>query len=129
MFLDYCLANQSIEPYICPVQGPPHILARYEMAHFSKCTNNFQFLFLQNKGFGVVNVYIQWSFAKKTFIACQLVAALVIACDFKIYNISFLGNHPSFLLNLYTTNQDQVNTNGFNLDYNQVPCTSGGGVD
>ena len=37
------------------------------------------------------------------------------------------SNHPNFILGLTTTNADQMSMNGYNLQYSQVPCSSGGG--
>lgn len=37
------------------------------------------------------------------------------------------SNHPNFILGLTTTNGDQMSMNGYNLQYSQVPCSSGGG--
>ena len=48
-------------------------------------------------------------------------------CIIAINLLLFTGNHPNFLFRFFSNTADQQGYNGVNLDYTQVPCTSGGG--
>ena len=63
IFINICLSSNNtsfgtffgaeiITTTLIYLQGPPYILARYEMVILSKCTNNFRIFFFTKQGRG-----------------------------------------------------------------------------